>query len=190
MPASQMSNPRVAVSAHDVLADTDGARALVQGWPVIIGAAWNLKAKGSGLLVDLHDSPIGPVIGVMIHENLAEAMLSRRVFPSPDEGTLHILEIMVGAGAAIFFALFQPLWARLAAVAGAMAALFFAQWLTLQLFGGFFDAFIPVFGLGLHALADRLVGEHHQPHPAPAPAASSKTAKPRVRSRKTVVVPD
>lgn len=168
IPTSQMNNPHVAVSAHDVLADTDGARAVVQGWPVIVGAAWNLRAKGSGLMVDLHDSPIGPVSGLMIHQNLAEAVLSRRIFPSPSENTLRGLEVLVGASAAVFFALFRRLWARLAAVAAAMAALFLTQWLTLQLFGGFFDAFIPVFGLGLHAVADRMVGEHHPPHEDPA----------------------
>ena len=55
--------------------------------------------------------------------------------------------------AALVFAGIVALWARILAVLVAILVLFGVQWLTLQLFGTFLDAFVPVFALGLHAIA-------------------------------------
>jgi hypothetical protein len=59
--------------------------------------------------------------------------------------------------------IYQPygmtLWQKIGAVLGAMLLLLVSQWVTLQLFGTFFDAFVLVFALGLHAIIDRLIGE-------------------------------
>jgi CHASE2 domain-containing sensor protein len=151
-------NPRITVSAHDLLADQLKARSVLQGWPVIVGEAWHQRAKGSGGLVDVHETPIGPVVGALVHENMAEAMLSNRIYPGLNGHGLLFMEALVGVLAALVFAAFTALWMRVLVVVASMALLFFIQWLTLQLFGVFFDAFIPVLGLGLHAIIDRMIG--------------------------------
>jgi CHASE2 domain-containing sensor protein len=153
-----LNNPRITVWARDLFADPQKARSVLQGWPVIVGEAWHQRAKGSGLLVDLHDSPIGPVVGALVHENMAEAVMSHRVLRGLGGNWLLCLEILVGAVCAVIFAAFAALWQRIIVVAAAMALLFGAQWIVLQLGGPFFDAFVPVLGLGLHAIIDRLIG--------------------------------
>ncbi len=159
IPRTLVKSPRTVVSAHDLLLDPEKAKPVLQGWPVIVGADWSQRAEGNGDKVDLHDTPIGKVNGALVHENLAEAVLSNRIFPAIDGKLLTAVDLLVAAAAAVWFAAFSSLWKRLMAVAAVICGLFLAQWLSLQLFGTFMDAFIPVFGLGIHAIADRLVGE-------------------------------
>jgi hypothetical protein len=108
------------------------------------------------------------VNGVLIHENLAEAILSNRIYPGISDMTLKALEILVGAAAAILFAAFSAPWARLSMLVVAMVVLLGAQWITLQLLGTFFDAFIPVFALGIHAIIASLTERRadHASNPA------------------------
>lgn len=150
-------NPRVTISAGEVLRDPARARAVLQGWPAIIGAGWHLRAKGEGELVDLHSTPIGSVHGALVHENLAEAVLSNRTYPSLPDGMVTFLELLIGGIAALLFGMIRWFWFTVLAFAIAMVLLFFIQWLSLQIFGTFVDLFAPVTGLGVHALADRLL---------------------------------
>ena len=151
-----VKNPQVVISAHDLLRDPTAAASVLRGWPVIAGAAWNLRAKGVGGLVDLHDTPIGKVGGALVHENMAEAMLSDRVFLELNRYVRWALEIAIGIASAWLFAALPELWKKVIAVLAAMAILFVLQWLMLQILGLFFDAFVPVLALGLHAIIDRL----------------------------------
>jgi len=157
------NDPRITVSARDLLADPDRKRAVLAGWPVIIGAAWSQRGFASGPLVDLHRTPIGLVGGALIHDNLAEALLRGRTFPGLSDGQLAFFELAIGAVAAILFALVETLWTRIVLVLLAMGVLLFFQWAILGLFGFFFDAFAPVLAMGLHAIGDRLVGSHRGP---------------------------
>lgn len=146
-------NPNVTLSTADVIRDPKGASAVLRGNPVIIGAGWHLHSYGRGLLVDMHDTPIGNINGSLIHENMAEAMMNHRIYPAMPAPYLDTLEIVAGMIAALVFAGIVALWARILAVLVAILVLFALQWLTLQLFGTFLDAFVPVFALGLHAIA-------------------------------------
>ncbi|HUO92545.1 MAG TPA: CHASE2 domain-containing protein [Rhizomicrobium sp.] len=146
-------NPNVTLSAGDLIRDPRTASKVVKGAPVIIGAGWHLHSYGRGLLVDIHDTPIGAINGSLIHENMAEALMSNRIYPALPAPYLGGLEIAAGMLAALVFAGIVALWARILAVIVAILVLFGVQWLTLQLFGTFLDAFVPVFALGLHAIA-------------------------------------
>jgi len=147
-----MDNPRIAVSATTLLGDPAKVRRMLQGEPVIVGAAWHLHAVGRGAMVDIHDTPIGPVNGTLIHENMAEALMNDRIYPALSAPYLQWIEVAAGIVAALVFAMASVLWTRLATIAFVVAVLFAAQWLTLQLFGTFVDAFVPVFALGIHAV--------------------------------------
>ena len=146
-------NPNVTLSAGDLIQNPKAAAKVVSGAPVIIGAGWHLHSYGRGLLVDMHETPIGTINGSLIHENMAEALTSHRIYPALPAAYLDTLEIMAGMIAALVFAGIVALWARILAVLVAILVLFGVQWLTLQLFGTFLDAFVPVFALGLHAIA-------------------------------------
>jgi CHASE2 domain-containing sensor protein len=162
-----IADKRVTVFTHELLRNPESATPVLQGWPVIVGEAWSTRGLHRGAQVDVHDTPIGTVNGALIHENVAEAVLSNRIYPGISNTALKALEIVVGAAAAVLFAAFATVGKRLAMLAATMAALLAAQWVTLQLFGAFFDAYIPVFALGLHAVVAGLTESH------PAEAAST-----------------
>jgi CHASE2 domain-containing sensor protein len=159
VPTELMDTASIVVSAHDLLRDPVAERRQLRGKAVIVGSAWHQRAADSHEPVDMHDTPVGPISGALLHGNLAEAILSDRVFPSLSERALTALEVLIGVAAAVFFAIFKTLWQKIGAVLGAMLLLLVSQWVTLQLFGTFFDAFVLVFALGLHAIIDRLIGE-------------------------------
>ena len=156
---------RNTMSAHDVFSDPRAARKMLQGNIVIVGAGWNQRASASGDLVDQHETPIGSVSGAAIHANLAETVLSGRSIASLPEWGLMVAEIAIGLIAIAVFAMTSTAWIRLAALLASMALLFLLQWLILNLFNAFFDAYLPVACLGLHAIIERLIGGHrHAPH--------------------------
>jgi CHASE2 domain-containing sensor protein len=159
---TQIKDEHTTVSAHELLANPKAASRILRGFPVIIGGGWNQRAAGSGFVVDLHDTPIGKTNGALIHANLAEAVLGNRIFPAFPNTFLKGLEFLVGVVAALAFAAFRSLWQKVSAIIISMLTLCLLQWLTLQLFGAFLDAFYLLFALGLHAIVDRLVGEQTQ----------------------------
>lgn len=177
---STIENPTVSFSASELLRNPAALRGQLQGAPVIVGAHWHSRQFGKGLFVDNHDTPIGSVVGALIHENLTEAMLVKRTYPALPEPVQLLIEIAIGLAALWAFA-WSPSWlAAIGGLVGAAGVLFLLQWMSLQLFGVFIDMFLPVLGLGLHAIADRLLEGGHSPH-APegeAPAHSATKAKP------------
>ena len=160
-----VDNPLITVSAADLVADPGKFKRVLQGWPVVVGAAWHERGVNKGVLTDTHPTPIGRVSGAFIQENLAEALLTGRIYPGLAPQTLQAMEVATGVGAALFFAAVTGFWRKIAAIVVAMAVLFLVQWLILLIFGVFFDAFAPVFALGLHALFDRLVGAREDEGP-------------------------
>jgi hypothetical protein len=147
----------VTISASELLKDPVKARDVLQGWPVIVGGAWHQYAYGLGPIIDTHPTPLGAAPGVLLHENLLEAVLARRTYPGLDENSMKVLEAAVGIVAAVFFAAFAGFVRKLLAVTAVVTGLFVLQWAILRLFGFFFEALIPVLALGVHTLIDRLI---------------------------------
>jgi CHASE2 domain-containing sensor protein len=138
---------------------------------VIVGAGWSNFAAGRGGMTDLHLTPIGKVVGAVLHANYAEAIVDGHALATAPEWVAHVLEIAISLGVAVWFALTPGVWAKLATLLAVIAMLFFAQWALVRQFGVFFDAFFPVLGLALHSLYERLLGKHEGGHASKAAAA-------------------
>jgi len=156
-----LSSKTTMLSGHELLDPHKEALAsmLFQGNAVIVGAGWHdgRRADDPESVHDKHDTPAGAVPGVMIHLNSAAAVLERRLFPAIGTTWLYLINALLGTIAVIGFAAVTGWQWRVAALFGAAAILFALQWVTLNLFGIFLDAFIPVFSVGLHSIIERLV---------------------------------
>ena len=158
IPGNIIEDGNVAVTASRLLAGDSRAKATLWRSVVIVGGTWNAKAYGRGPMVDMHDTPIGRASGVLIHANMVEAILGHRLFPPTPQWLLHTLEVIFGLIAAVMFALYSPLWAKLVTLLGLSVILVILQWLTLHLLGVFFEAFVPLLAVFVHSLADRFLG--------------------------------
>jgi len=125
---------------------------------VIIGAGWSRDASSRGPPVDMHPTPVGDMVGVELHANFAEAFLDSRVFDAVSQDILDTSEFLFGTFAAIVFALIPHFWGKAIGLLVLMTTMFVISALALRLFGVFFDAFVPLVGLGIHTLYESYVG--------------------------------
>jgi CHASE2 domain-containing sensor protein len=125
---------------------------------VIVGAHWSRDAAGRGPLVDLHATPVGAIVGAELHANFAEAFLDSRVFSATPEWALHVMDILFSLGAVVWFALIPSLTGKVTGIVAVLLVFFLATWAALHSFGVFLDVFVPLCGLGLHSLFERLLG--------------------------------
>ncbi len=121
---------------------------------VIVGADWSTFAYGQGPPVDLHVTPVREMVGVIIHENFAEALLDSRQYSETPGWLVHAFEILFSLLAAAVFALSSRFWRKLAAVILFSALLILVQWAAVQVLGVFFEAFVPLLGLWLHSIGE------------------------------------
>ena len=101
-----------------------------------------------------------------MHDNFVEAILSGRVSAAIPEWILLILEVLFGLGAALLLQRFAP-WLQILTFFGLFCLLIIVQWIMLGLFYTYFDALVPLVGLALHAIGERLL-ERKAPHPSAA----------------------
>ncbi|MEA2935543.1 MAG: hypothetical protein QOD74_2189 [Variibacter sp.] len=134
---------------------------------VIVGAHWSRTAIGRGGIVDMHRTVVGEVPGAVLHANFAEAMLGGRTFPKVSKSLLHVIELAFGLVAMIALALMRSVLGKLAVFVALLAALLLLQWTALRFLAIFFDALVPLCGLALHSIYERLLGPHgHHPSAA------------------------
>jgi CHASE2 domain-containing sensor protein len=149
----------------------------LQANAVIVGGDWRSFAFERGPLIDLHWTPTGWTIGAELHANFVEDILDGRTYGISPGWFLRGTEVILSLFAAVAFALIGSFWWKLAGVLSLSLMVLLIQWLVLNLFGVFFDAFVPIVGLGLHALYERLVGEVE-----PAPSKAGKHFEPPIVS--------
>jgi CHASE2 domain-containing sensor protein len=125
---------------------------------VIVGGHWSTFAAGRGDSIDVHSTPVGPIVGAELQANFVEDILDGRTFGVSPAWFLHGTEIILSVIAAVAFALIWSFRGKLSGVLSLLLILLFIQWSVLHLFGVFFDAFVPITGLGLHAIYERLAG--------------------------------
>src|SRR5581483_10199406 len=147
------------VAAGAVLKGDPAALALLAHRAVILGAGWHRLAYGAGAPVDLHFSPVGEVAGALLHANFVEAIVDGRIFSPAGEKSLKALEFFLALGGAFLFALCMRARRRWGIVAGATAILFVGSYIALQNLGVFFESFLPIVFVWLHAFAHRIVFE-------------------------------
>jgi CHASE2 domain-containing sensor protein len=153
------------VSARALLQGTVAKRQL-EARAVIIGGDWSTFAAGRGRRVDVHPTPVGPIVGAVLHANFVEALLDSRTFKFTSVHALHVTELVFSLLVALIFVLIRPWWAKVASLVPLLVSLLLIQWMILHGFGLFFDAFVPLLGLGLHSLYERVIGIHQQIRPA------------------------
>jgi CHASE2 domain-containing sensor protein len=138
---------------------------------VIVGGNWSTYAVGRGPPVDEHQTPVGPIPGAMLQANFVEAILDNRIFLFVPEGVLRSMEVFFSAIAAIVFALSQTTLRQIMNFALLCSALLITQWAALHGFALFFDAYVPLLGVALHSLSERLLGVHAAKNEKGAPRA-------------------
>jgi len=126
---------------------------------IIIGAGWSSLASGRGSPVDTHSTPAGMLSGSMIHGNFVEAILGRRTFRATAEWLPEACELAFGLFAAVVFSLEHTALTKLLALLAVTCSFVLVQWLLLLTVGIYFEALIPMFGLWLHSVIERLIGE-------------------------------
>ena len=158
IPQSVIESSHIVVPARRVLSGDLKAEKAMHGNLVIVGGGWHMLQKGWGEVVDTQDTPVGPIVGAVIHENFVEAILDSRVVSYVPDWLLRTAEVIFSAAAAICFALYSRVSTKIAVFVTLCAALIAIQWMMLQMFGMFFDGSVPLLGLGVHSLAERLLG--------------------------------
>lgn len=132
---------------------------------VIVGAGWSRDAAGRGPSVDTHETPVGDMVGVELHANFAEAFLDSRVFDAVSPHVLDASEVIFGIFAAVVFALIPHFRGKAVGLVLLLVAMFGISALALRLFGVFFDAFVPLVGLGIHTLYESFATRSETPTP-------------------------
>jgi len=65
------------ITSEDLLnGDIAALRRQLAGRQVLIGGMWHVRNRNSGVIVDMYDSPVGPIPGVYVHANYEEAGIS------------------------------------------------------------------------------------------------------------------
>lgn len=151
-PPDKRDGTRVVYSAHEVISGSLDSMAAMNAQTVIVGSDWNTRAEGRGPKTDLHDTPVGPMGGAMVHLNFAEAFLDLRTYHHVPHAVTTALEIGLSAGAAIWFALLAGPGQKILALVTGTVLLIGVEWVTLNLFGLFLEVFVPFVGLWIHSL--------------------------------------
>lgn len=151
---------KIIVPAGWIYANDPRARDYLNPGAVIIGAQWRTIDIGRGDFVDSLDTPIGPLTGALVHANYAEAILDSRTYHIFPTWIPRILEILLGILSAVVFSLTPKIPLKLAIFAALIAGLVLVQWLILQLVGMLLESLIPITGLFLHSVLERLFGPH------------------------------
>jgi hypothetical protein len=168
---AKLRDPKVAalLSAAAVMGkgkkeDVDAVKAALSIRPtaVIVGANWSTYAINRGPAADLHQTPVGPIVGALLHANFVEAILDSRIYGFVSERMLHATEIAFSIIAAVALALAATLGGKILYFLACCLFLLIIQWIALHGFAVFFDASVPLLGLGLHSILERLFGVHQE----------------------------
>lgn len=144
------------ISPSEIFNKNPATFAKLQHNIVIVGAGWNSRAFGRGGRVDEYPTPVGYLQGALIHANFVEALLDNRTSRPLGATILKIIEIIATLAVAIIFALItHPLWKTIAIIflVGGLIAFSYISWLNLGLF---YDFFIPILLVTLHAFYEQV----------------------------------
>jgi CHASE2 domain-containing sensor protein len=133
----------------------------LQGKIAIIGGGWHTSfykgpvddAQDS---VDLHLTPSKALQGAYIQANYVEALLNGSVHPQLPDFLGTIIEVLCSLSIAVVFALDDRLRVKFRKVVVLCVVLVIACYFLWQNLGIFFDFFIPLVLLGIHALIEQL----------------------------------
>ena len=150
------------ISASTALAASDQEiKDLIQGQIVIVGGAWHTGSyKGPRQdyegAIDLHFTPAGSIPGAFVHANYVEALLSGAVHQQVPETVAVIIEVICSLVVAVVFALEGSLRRKFGRVLLLSVVLVIMSYFLWQNLGLFFDFFIPILLLSIHAPIEQL----------------------------------
>lgn len=134
---------------------------LLQGRIVIVGGAWHTgsykgpKEDYNGS-IDLHFTPAGNIPGAFVHANYVEALLGGSVHQQVPESVALVIEIFCSLVVAVVFALEGSLRRKFGRVLLLSIVLVIISYFLWQNLGLFFDFFIPILLLSIHAPIEQL----------------------------------
>lgn len=142
--------------ASDVLTKPQTRQRLANKIALVSGA-WSRFAYRRGGTTDTYPTPVGPMSGVFIHANYAEALLSDQTYPAiPDAAGTALEVVLVVLGALVFAVETRPA-RKFWIVIGLCAFLFVVNYVIFQNLGRFFDGFVPLIFVAVHALVDQVL---------------------------------
>lgn len=158
MPDQVVDSHNVMVAASQVLKDQRYAEQIAHGRAVIVGGGFHKHApsQNDADLTDLHKTPVHMMLGALIHDNFVEAILKGRTLRDVPNWILVTVEVLFGLGAAMLFAAYSQLWVKILAFFVLLTILLLVQWVMLGLFGTIFEAIVPLVGVAMHSIIDRL----------------------------------
>lgn len=145
-----------AVTADQVLKRDPEALRKLAFKVVVVGGSWHDRAFNTGRLVDIYETPVGSIPGVLIHANYFEALLDSRIYRPWKGWLLTLLEVLQSLAIAIPFALDTRFLYKVLAVAGISVLLVVFSVLSLMVLGLFFDFFIPEVLVITHGVVEQI----------------------------------
>lgn len=147
---------------HGPASEVQAVKSALEARPaaVIVGGRWSTYAVNRGPVVDMHATPVGYIPGAVLWANYTEAILDSRLYLFVPPGLLQALEVAFSVIAAIIFALSKTAPGKVLLLGVLSIVLLVIQWNALHGFAIFFDAYVPLLGIALHSLAERLIGVH------------------------------
>jgi CHASE2 domain-containing sensor protein len=115
---------------------------------VLIGGVWNATPHG-GMPADAHETPRGPMPGVVMHANYVQSLLWDAMRGMPRQWRIGI-EVFLSLALSLLF-LATHGWRRYVFVVACLALVIFLTWLFSAAIGIFFDMVVPLVFLGVHA---------------------------------------
>ena len=97
------------VSAGDVLRGDRETLHKLAHRVVLISGHWHQEGLNRGDIVDLHNSPLGKIPGVVLHANYVESILQSNLYWEWKKNSSHLVDLAAAALLALVFALGIPL---------------------------------------------------------------------------------
>ena len=151
---SKFRNARITTSSGSIFSNGID-RDIFDSKAVIVGADWSEFAHSRGPRVDLHATPLAPMVGAIMHANFAEALLDSRLYRPLPHYLATIVDIVAGFATAILLSIFVTRRGKGFVFAGVLAVILIAQWFLLLELGVFFDAILLAAGIALHSILER-----------------------------------
>ncbi|HEX7177973.1 MAG TPA: CHASE2 domain-containing protein [Pyrinomonadaceae bacterium] len=143
-------------SPADVLANKPEVLDKLRHDIVIVGAGWSNRAYGRGGAADSYFTPVGPLQGALIHANFVEALLGNRTSRPFGETALKVIEVIATLLVAVIFALISNPLGKFFSIVLLMAMLVLFSIFSRLNLGLFYDFFIPMLLVVVHAAYEQI----------------------------------
>ena len=164
------------IDAGDLLRNPQQFKHTIQTKIVIISGAWHTFAYQRGPIVDSYYTPAGYMTGSIIHANYIEALLDRRVYRPMANRVADGIEFILVLLTVLVFAMEGGAARKSIALLGLTLACIGTSYIAFTNFGIFFDFFIPLVAVAMHAGLEQILEWRDLAHEA----VKNESSRPRV----------